>query len=232
MIIILRSIISGDPVQIIASLLAMIVIVFITLPIHEYAHGWMAYKLGDPTAKNQGRLDLNPLKHFDLVGTTMLILTGFGWAKPVPVNPFFFKDRKKGMALTALAGPVANILIATITLALWKVVAIFLPDAFFITSFATILVYVIRLIILINLGLAVFNLLPVPPLDGSKILGFFLPDHINDLMYRNERYISYALFALIMFTNILNTPLYFLQNLLFKGIDFLTGFIDLLGRLI
>jgi len=152
-------------------LLASIVVVFIALPLHECAHGFVAKKLGDPTASNMGRLTLNPLAHFDPIGTTALILVGFGWAKPVPVNPYYFKNRKNGMALTALAGPVSNLLIAAVALMAYKLLYYFVP----VNAFVQILASVMVLIAQIDISLCAFNLIPLPPLDGSKIIGFFLP---------------------------------------------------------
>lgn len=203
-----------------------LIVVLTALPIHEFAHGYIAKKLGDPTAHQQGRLNLNPLAHFDLIGTTALLLTGFGWAKPVPVNPYYFKNRKKGMALTALAGPVSNILLATALLIIYKILFFFVPLS---GDVMNLLMQAIFIMISTNIGLAVFNLLPVPPLDGSRIIGFFLPDHIMNLMYQYERYIMFILFAVVMFTQILNYPISIMRNFIYSGMNFLTGFIDLIA---
>lgn len=219
---------SGDIIIILSTLIAMVLVVFFALPIHEFAHGWVAYKLGDHTAKNQGRLDLNPLRHYDLVGTTLLLLTGFGWAKPVPINPFFFKDRKKGMALTALAGPVANIILALITMIILKLLYFF--PSFILSSYGNIFAQILLGMININIGLAVFNLIPIPPLDGSRIIGYFLPDHVNDWIYHNERFVMMGLFA-AMIIGVFDKPIAILSRLIYNGIDFLTGFIDILIRL-
>lgn len=151
----------------------------IGLTLHEVAHGWVAYKLGDPTAKNQGRLSLNPLKHLDPLGAFFLLIFQFGWAKPVPVNPFYFKgDRKKGMLWVSLAGPVSNLIIAVLTALIWKFIE---PQGYIITG---IVFFVFR----INLVLAVFNFLPVPPLDGSKIFAGLLPSRYTEVIYNIERY--------------------------------------------
>lgn len=155
---------------------------------HELAHAWVSSKLGDPTPRYEGRLTLNPLAHLDPVGTVLMILTGFGWAKPVGVNPMYYKDRKKGMALVALAGPVSNFLMAFLGILLavlfmsvgavlgWSGNAIR-------TVFGIADMFAFR-----NLCLMVFNLIPIPPLDGSKILGMFLPDRAYYNVLQYERY--------------------------------------------
>lgn len=244
MIEILNSLFSGDIIKIISSILASVVIVFTALPIHEFAHGWMAYKLGDHTAKNQGRLDLNPFSHFDLIGTTCLLLFGFGWAKPVPVNPFFFKNRKNGMALTALAGPVSNILVATIALVIKKIIFYTAISMGGISTFISILLLVIDYIVQINLMLAAFNMLPIPPLDGSKIIAFFMPMHVygrvENWFLRYQQYIFYAMIAVFFilpraggpFAQILSVPVEFLKGIIYFAIDFLTSFIDLIAKLL
>lgn len=220
-------------------LLASIVVVFISLPMHEVAHGWMASKLGDPTAKNLGRLNLNPLAHFDPIGTTMILLLGFGWAKPVPVNPYYFKNRKNGMAIVSLAGPGANFVIALVSVLLAKIITNFVPYNNFTGIFANVMLIIAQ----INISLAAFNLIPIPPLDGSKIIGFFLP---MNLYYRLENWYAryqqiflYAFMAVIFILprlgslgNIIYTPLRLIQNGLYYLINFLTGFVDIIGRLV
>ena len=160
----------------------------------------------------------------------LLIFTGYGWAKPVPINPRNFKNQKQGMAITAAAGPIANLLIALVFMILWKITAYisYSVDLTFLNVLSTLLFYIVS----INVGLAVFNLLPIPPLDGSRIVGLFLPEKIYFQIMQYERYIMIAFFAVIMFTNVLDTPLSWLTNKVFYLLDFLTGFIDIIGKLL
>ncbi|WP_077532288.1 site-2 protease family protein [Massiliimalia massiliensis] len=209
-----------------------ILVVLTALPLHECAHGFIAYKLGDPTAKNMGRLTLNPFKHFDLFGTMMLLLTGFGFAKPVPINPAYFKNRKSGMALSALAGPMSNLLFAFVLLLVGKGALYFIPmneTAFMVVRM------IVSVMITTNIGLAIFNMIPIPPLDGSKVLAFFLSDRTNyRLMAWEGRYQMFLIFGLfiLLSTGVLSRPLNLLADLVYNGLDFLTGFMDLLARVI
>ena len=152
----------------ITSIIATLLAVLLAITFHETAHGFVAYKLGDPTAKNQGRLTLNPLAHLDPVGALMMFIAGFGWAKPVPVNPFFFNgDRTKGMMLVSVAGPVTNLVLSFVAYFIYAAGGGFVTVPF-------LNVFLTQMIVL-NIYLAIFNLIPVPPLDGSKILAGFLP---------------------------------------------------------
>lgn len=165
--------------------------ILIAISFHEFAHGYVAYRLGDPTPKYQGRLTVNPLAHLDPVGTLMLIVSHFGWAKPVMVNPLNFRgDKKKGMLYVALAGPLTNMLIALIGAILYNLIRNLPIDIFFIIA----LDYLIQ----INIGFALFNLIPVPPLDGSKILAGILPYHMHDLIYQLEAYGPLILILIIV----------------------------------
>lgn len=200
--------------DIIVALLASLLIIFVILPLHECAHGLTAYALGDDTAKRQGRLTLNPLSHIDYLGAFLLLLIGFGWANPVPVNPrrmTRIRNEKAGMAITALAGPVANLLAAFVGSFL-LCFFVFAVHQWLWTVMSVQVYTYIRLFffyfIQINIYLALFNLIPIPPLDGSKILMAFLPDHICTKIYMHQSQISLIFFiVLIMGFNILAGPL-------------------------
>ena len=172
-----------------------LVSVFLCLTVHETCHGLAALALGDPTAKRARRLSLNPLRHIDWFGLLMMFLAGFGWAKPVPVNPNYFKKPKQGMALTALAGPMSNFLLALIMLLAAR---IFCDVASYSEANQRILDFILMVAIL-SIGLGLFNLVPIPPLDGSKVLFAVLPDRAYDQLMRYERYGMLVLFALVFF---------------------------------
>ena len=202
-----------------------ILIIFMILPIHEFAHAYAAKKFGDSTAENMGRLTLNPISHIDIFGAICLVLTGFGWAKPVPVNPNRFKNYKLGSVITALAGPLSNVIVGYIGLVVLKIIMFTVASQ--ITTTWIYVNIILSNFIIINLSLAVFNLLPIPPLDGSRILTTFLPLKYQWKIQEYQMYISIA-FIVIIFSGILDTPLYFLMNLLYDGIDVLTGWVDLI----
>lgn len=161
--------------------------ILIASTVHEYAHGWAAYKLGDPTAKAAGRLTLNPLKHIDPIGALCMILFRFGWSKPVPINEYNFERREVDTALTALAGPVSNILLALLT---GLVNLIFKPDP------SSIFSVILMVFASINISLAVFNLLPIPPLDGHKIVRALLP---KKLRYYWEKLEKFSIIIILIF---------------------------------
>jgi Zn-dependent protease len=162
--------------------------VLFTISIHEYAHGQVADWLGDDTARRSGRLSLNPIHHIDPVGALCMLFLRFGWAKPVPINPSLFKNRKRDTILVSLAGPAINLGLATILLLGLKV---YFPTNAFLLETVLFLIYV-------NLGLGFFNLLPLPPLDGSKIVMSLLPTRMEFWMYRNQRYLYIFLLIAIM----------------------------------
>ncbi len=169
--------------------------VLLCLTVHETCHGLAAYALGDPTARRAHRLSLNPLRHIDWFGLLMMFAVGFGWAKPVPVNPNYFKKPKQGMALTALAGPVSNFLLALLTLLAAR---IFCDVAAYSETNQRILDFLLMVAVL-SIGLGLFNLVPIPPLDGSKVLFAVLPDRAYNQLMCYERYGMLVLFALVFF---------------------------------
>ncbi|MEG2054031.1 MAG: site-2 protease family protein, partial [Oscillospiraceae bacterium] len=180
----------------------------IAITFHEYAHGFVSAKLGDPTPKMQGRLSLNPLKHLDIIGTLALVFFGFGWAKPVNVDPRYYRKPKQGMMLVALAGPFTNFIIAFVC---YFICGIFIKANVEVGTVASYAFTFFNITAQLNLGLGIFNLIPIPPLDGSKVLTAFLPERAYFAFMRYERYIGIALIALLMF-GVLDTPLMFLRN--------------------
>ena len=197
--------------------LARLFVVFCTLPVHEYAHAFVADKLGDKTARLSGRLTLNPMAHIDILGAIMILFVGFGYAKPVPVNPRNFKNPKKGMAFTALAGPFSNILMAVVFMLLSNVLSLF-GSSLFVQAFYVFFSFAAS----INIGLAVFNLIPIPPLDGSRVLELLIPNKYYYKFAQYERYIVIVIFGLIVF-GVLDAPLAFLQNHLYSALNYIVS---------
>jgi Zn-dependent protease len=197
------------------NILINIPITLIALTGHEFAHGWVSEKLGDPTPRQQGRMTLNPLAHLDLIGTLLMILTGFGWAKPVMVNPMYYKNRKKGMALTAAAGPISNLIMAFAALLIYTIVQIiFFRVGINMPAIVDTIVYIF---IIRNLCFMVFNIIPIPPLDGAKVLGMFLPNRTYYTMLRYERYCMLLIMVLSLtgvFSSIIGTGV----NVVFSGL--------------
>lgn len=182
------------------SLLTSVLIVaaaLLCIMIHEICHGLAAYALGDPTARDRRRLSLNPLRHIDWLGLAMMLAVGFGWAKPVPVDPRHFKRPKQGMALTALAGPASNFLLALLAMALSRVIYQYFPYS---RGGALAFEFLLYTLAPLSIGLGLFNLLPIPPLDGSKVLGAFLPDTTYFGLMRYERFGMFLLLALSWFS--------------------------------
>lgn len=204
--------------------------VLIAITFHEAAHGYVAYKLGDPTAKSLGRLTLNPLKHLDPIGALCMLLFHFGWAKPVPVNPRYFKKPRRDMALVAIAGPITNILLALAGVILYRLCGMLFTahtaaSGSAAASVQNAVVMLLYYFFSLNASFAVFNLLLIPPLDGSRILSIFLPPKAYAALAKYERYISLALFVLL-WLGILDTPLSFLVNALLNGMFRITAFLS------
>ncbi|MCF7911023.1 MAG: site-2 protease family protein [Candidatus Cloacimonetes bacterium] len=209
----------------ITSLLYQIPILLMSLTIHEYSHGITAYYLGDDTAKRAGRLNLNPISHIDPIGLLMLFIVHIGWAKPVPINPFNFKNYKRDTAITAAAGPVSNFLMAIIFSIIFHILQGIIPAESIMTGFSKTIFFALYYAVLINLALGIFNLIPLPPLDGSKILGGFLTDKQYASYTARER--QGAMILMIVFAAdymlhlgliraIIEAPLSFFINLLLR----------------
>ena len=190
------------------SLLIILPAILIALTIHEFAHGWVAFRLGDPTARDAGRLTLNPLPHLDTVGTLMLIITtlsgkgSFGWAKPVPVNGYNFANPKRDGLLVSLAGPVSNILLALVFGYSYR--GIF-GDHVYPNAYTGIF---LLQCISINIGIAFFNLIPVPPLDGSHILAGLLPNHLIPSYFNKMRYMPMIFMGMLIAEWVLHIPVF------------------------
>ncbi len=195
------------------------VLILLILPVHELAHAFAAHLCGDDTAKWHGRLTLNPFKHLDVWGTAMMLTVGIGYAKPVPVNPRNFRKYKRDMILVALAGPLSNLLMAV------AAVAVFRVSLFFVTDYNVLLalwLILIDVIASVNISLMVFNLLPIPPLDGSRLWSSLLPGKWAYFLETNSRYITMGLFVLLM-TGALDGPLSALHNGVFAMLFALFG---------
>lgn len=192
-------------------IVSSLIVIFLTMPVHEWAHGYTAVKLGDNTPKWQGRLSLNPFAHIDYIGALCILAFGFGWARPVGVNPRNFRNTKRDMAIVAFAGPLSNLVLALVSLLLCNLVSLGSGTVFWYIAM------VFFIIAQINVSLAVFNLIPIPPLDGSRLLSAFLPDRIYYTIMQYERYIFIALIALL-YVGVLDVPLSYLTNKVFGGL--------------
>lgn len=201
-------------------LLASIPGVLIAITFHEFAHGFVAYKLGDNTAKNEGRLSLNPLDHLDPIGSLMLLFAGFGWGKPVHVNPRNYTRKismEKGEAIVSAAGPIMNFLLAIIFTLIYYSIYKFAGSQFLSSTVGGIIMLLISYTISINIGLGVFNLIPLPPLDGSKIIMPFLPYKAKEWFTNNEQLFS-LVFVVLWITGIAGTIISPAINLVTTGI--------------
>ena len=212
----INALINGNIREFLISVLLSLPIVFLALSVHETAHGYVAYKLGDPTARNLGRLTLNPIKHIDPIGFICMVLCGYGWAKPVPVNTRYFKKPKRDMALTGLAGPLSNLILAIIFALLYRVeymaFDLFPPTTELMVNIYYFLEIFLILGINLNITLAVFNLIPCPPFDGSRIFLVFLPTNIYFKIMKYEQYIYIALMIALVF-GLLDGPIDFVSGL-------------------
>ncbi len=218
----------GDVRQIVLNLLLLIPVILLSLSIHEAAHGYIAYKLGDPTAYNLGRVTINPAKHLDPMGSLFMLVFGYGWAKPVPINARYFKNPKRGMAFTAIAGPISNLLLGLVTTVLCA--SLYFTEVYlyytgvlsndFLIRILDVLCLMLYLFGYMNFLLAVFNLIPVPPFDGSRFLALFLPNKTYFKLMRYERYIMIGLLvALIACSRIFNfSPFAWVAENLFNSI--------------
>ena len=201
----------------IQSLLLIAPPILLALTFHEYAHAYVAHRYGDDTAQKSGRLTLNPLRHLDPLGTIMIFLVQFGWAKPVPVNPYNLRNPKKDMLWISAAGPLSNMLLALISGLLFRLFS----DSAMIAdrdSLTGLLVIVVFLSLKINLALAIFNILPIAPLDGSKILYGLLPPGFGKMIFALERYGPFILIGLIIFGRATGTSI--LGGLIWPFVDF------------
>lgn len=203
----------------ILELLFSVIAVFVCMTVHECSHGLVSMWLGDPTAKRAGRLSFNPLRHLDWMGALCMLLFRFGWAKPVPINPNYYKNFRLGTVLVSIAGPISNILLAFLVLLIYGIFQIFVPVNELVFSFVLTMIYM-------NLGLAVFNCIPIPPLDGSKVVFALLPEKAYRFVLRYERY-GFLILILLIYLN--NT----FDGLLSRGVsNLLTGMLHIINPIL
>lgn len=203
-------------------LIITVVAVLIAISMHELSHGYVSYKLGDPTPKEEGRLSLNPFAHLDIMGTLCLIFFNFGWAKPVKVNPYYYKNHKLGMVLVAIAGPIMNFIIAFLSI-MGLGIIIKVSNGYLGNISYNIYIF-LQYLALINIGLGSFNLIPVPPLDGSKVLGAIIPEDKYFSYMKFEKY-GYIVLMLLLFIGVLDAPLGYVREFIINGMMGLVSFI-------
>lgn len=198
------------------TLIALIPAMLIGLAFHEYAHAWVADYLGDPTPRSQGRLTINPLAHLDIFGTIMILLYKFGWAKPVQINPYNFRGNPlRARMFVSLAGPAMNLTIAFLSMIIWGICEYFLQDSLWWPH----LYLVLKSIVTLNIGLGIFNLVPIPPLDGFAVLGGLLPRNLAEKLWSLEPY-GILILMVLLFTNILSRPLSSIMGVIFTFYQF------------
>ena len=208
----------ADIWTVVGVIMSAVIVIFLTLPVHEFAHGFVANKLGDPTPRYQGRLTLNPIAHIDPIGALGILLFGIGWAKPVNVNARYFKNPKWGMAITALAGPVSNIIMAFISLVLMNTIVVLNIKTGFGGGIYLLVVTFFYYVANINVYLAVFNFIPIPPFDGSRVLFAFLPTKYYFSIMRYERFIFIGLLV-ILYLGVLDYPLTAASGFIISGLN-------------
>lgn len=223
-----RTIWQGLDWSYLTNILTYIIPALICIPFHETCHGLVAYKLGDPTAKRAGRLTLNPLRHIDWMGLVMMVVFHFGWAKPVPVNPGYFKNPKRGMAITALAGPVSNLVLAVVFLILY---GFFFYPLYFAGGVGEFVMDLLLTTAYLSTALAIFNLIPISPLDGSKVLYSVLSDEAYFKIMRYERY-GMLLMILLVATGALGAPLSKVTGTVFDQLFNIAVWADEVGGLL
>lgn len=216
----------GDMRLALITLLLTVPTVLISLTFHEVAHGYVAYKLGDPTAYNLGRLTLNPLAHLDPIGALMMLLVGFGYAKPVPINAGYFKNPKYGMAISAAAGPITNLLLGTVATILMCTYSLYLAPLILANTVLYAIYQMLFYFAYLNFALAIFNMIPLPPFDGSRVLFAFLPDRHYFGIMKYERYIMIGVLVLFA-TNLFPFSAGNVAFALIEGIETLFGAIVL-----